>query len=77
MRIASASDDKTIQVWYAADAVKIITYTGHHGSVNALAWSLDYMRIASASDDGTIQVWNATSGSTICKLPNTLNKKCS
>jgi WD40 repeat protein len=36
-----------------------LTYRGHRGAVNAVAWSPDGKRIASGSDDATVQVWVA------------------
>ncbi len=41
----------------------LYTYPGHHGFVNALAWSPDGKRIASGSDDYKVQVWDAADGS--------------
>jgi eukaryotic-like serine/threonine-protein kinase len=64
-RIASGSDDHTVQVWNAADGSNVYTYRGHSGAVRALAWSRDSTRIASASVDKTVQVWNAADGSNI------------
>lgn len=61
-RIASASADKTVQVWDAAGGGTLYTYTGHADSVYAVAWSPDGGRIASASFDKTVQVWDATGG---------------
>jgi WD40 repeat protein len=64
-RIASASGDKTVQVWNAATGAQVLTYHGHVDAVFAVAWSPDQTRIASASNDGTVQVWNATTGKTL------------
>ena len=61
-RIASASSDKTVQVWDAAGGGTLYTYTGHADSVYAVAWSPNGSRIASASFDKTVQVWDATGG---------------
>ncbi len=62
-RLASASYDKTVQVWDAANGNKLVTYRGHLDRVNAVVWSPDGTRIASASSDGTVHVWNAATGS--------------
>jgi WD40 repeat protein len=61
-RIASASSDKTVQVWDALDGGNAYVYTGHSDSVYAAAWSPDGARIASASYDQTVQVWDASGG---------------
>ena len=61
-RIASASSDKTVQVWDATSGGDLYTYTGHADSVYAVAWSPDGTRIASASYDKTVQVWDAAGG---------------
>jgi WD40 repeat protein len=64
-RIASGSDDMTVQVWDAADGGHVYTYQGHSDQVIAVAWSPDGRRIASASNDHTVQVWDAASGGRI------------
>src|SRR5713226_2772849 len=58
-RIASASGDKTVQVWDASGGGHVLTYHGHTADALSVAWSPDQSRIASASNDGTVQVWDA------------------
>jgi len=62
-RIASGSDDKTVQVWNAADGSSPYTYQRHTDIVEAVAWSPKDQRIASGGGDKTVQVWNAADGS--------------
>lgn len=61
-RVASASSDKTVQVWNAMDGSNPYTYTGHADTIYAVTWSPDGERIASASYDRTVQVWNSQGG---------------
>src|SRR6266496_1183694 len=61
-RLASASEDRTVQVWDASSGTPLLTYTGHRGDVYSVAWSPDGKRLASASHDKTVQVWDAGSG---------------
>jgi WD40 repeat protein len=62
-RIASASYDKTVQVWDGSSIRSSqLTYQRHTDSVFSVAWSPDGKRIASASYDKTVQVWDASSG---------------
>src|SRR5260221_81451 len=61
-RLASASNDGTVQVWDAADGGHVYTYRGHADHVNAVPWSPDGKRLASGSDDDTVQVWDAADG---------------
>jgi len=65
LRIASGSDDNTVQVWDAANGGNVYTYHGHSDIVNAVAWSPTGLRIASGSNDHTVQVWNAVDGSNV------------
>jgi serine/threonine protein kinase len=59
--LASASADKTVQVWKAfpGSSDTPFSYTGHGDVVKAVAWSFDGTRIASGSSDKTVQLWNA------------------
>ena len=58
-RIASASGDKTVQVWDATNGGHIYTYTGHTDSVRSVCWSPDSKFLVSCSLDKTVQVWKA------------------
>src|SRR5260221_11109285 len=60
-RIASASDDGTVQIWDAMSGRRSANaYRGHSGGVRALAWSPDRKRMASAGIDRTVQLWEVS-----------------
>ena len=61
-RIASASRDKTVQVWNTFTGSHLLTYRGHPDRVLAVAWSPDGTRIASSGEDGTVHIWDAATG---------------
>jgi WD40 repeat protein/tRNA A-37 threonylcarbamoyl transferase component Bud32 len=66
--IASASADKTVQVWDASLSQEnslqqnSLKYTRHNGEVTSVVWSPDEKYIASGSSDMTLQVWHAATG---------------
>jgi serine/threonine protein kinase len=43
----------------------VYLYTGHHNTVNSVAWSPVGARIVSASVDQTVQVWDAANGANV------------
>ena len=61
-KLASASADKTVQIWNANSKNPTLIYRNHAKSVSAVAWSPDGLRIVSGSWDTTVQVWDARSG---------------
>jgi eukaryotic-like serine/threonine-protein kinase len=65
IRIASAGDDKTIQIWNALTGNHLLTYTAHDTPIKAITWSPDGKNIASAGHDGTIQIWDTLAGNHI------------
>jgi eukaryotic-like serine/threonine-protein kinase len=69
-RIASGSDDMTVQLWDATTGSNAFTYHGHTSSVYAVAWSHDGTRIASGGFDNTARVWDAVSGRNILAYTN-------
>jgi len=64
-RIASASLDRTVQIWDATTGGHILKYSQHSNGVKTVAWSPNGLYIASGSLDATVRVWNATTGSDV------------
>ncbi len=64
-RLASGSNDDTVQVWDATTGGNVLTYKGHSDIVDAVAWASDGKRIASGSADKTVKMWDATTGAHI------------
>ncbi len=61
-RIASGSNDKTVQLWDAVNGGHAFTYRGHSDLVRGVAWSPDGKRLASGSRDKTVQLWDIGDG---------------
>ncbi|KAK1997162.1 WD40 repeat-like protein [Colletotrichum falcatum] len=60
--VATASWDKTVQLWDAATGAYRQTLKGHNGSVDTVAFSPDSQVVASASSDWTVRLWDAATG---------------
>ena len=61
-RLASASRDKTVKVWDAADRPGDPHPQGTHGRVTSVAFSPDGKRLGQRVDDKTVKVWDAQTG---------------
>ncbi len=63
-RIASASDDQTVQDWGTYTNQRYFSYR-QNGPINDVKASHDHTRLASAGDDHTVQIRDARSGALI------------
>jgi len=61
-RLASGSEDQTVQLWNIHTGHLLKTFEGHTGWVRSVAFSPDGYTIASASDDQTVRLWDINSG---------------
>ncbi|GFF59902.1 hypothetical protein IFM51744_10092 [Aspergillus udagawae] len=66
--IASASFDRTVKIWDAANGHYLQTLEGHSKLVNSAVFSHDSKLVASALTDGTVKIWDAASGHCLQKL---------
>jgi WD40 repeat protein len=57
--LASAGNDKTVQIWDAVDGRYPYTYREHSASVFFLAWSPNGQYIVSGGEDKAVHVWQA------------------
>jgi hypothetical protein len=57
--IASASQDRTVQIWEADTGNRLFTYTQHQKPVRAVSWSPDGQYLASGGEEGVIHIWQA------------------
>ncbi len=73
--IASASYDKTVQVWDPLTGITQTMYAGHSGfwskkRIYSICWSPDSTCIVSGSDDRTAQIWDASTGDPLAVYTN-------
>jgi hypothetical protein len=60
--LASASNDKTIQLWDTSAKLSQRTLKGHEGAVTSIIFSPDGLRLASGSEDKIVRLWNTDTG---------------
>jgi serine/threonine protein kinase len=70
LRVASAGDDATIQLWNARDGSPSFQYKQHPSVLRSIAWSPDAGKIASAGMDHIVQVWDASNGDHLLSYQN-------
>lgn len=58
-RIASASRDKTVQIWNALTGDTLLGDKDYSGDVYAVVWSPDGRQFASAGEEGSVRVYNS------------------
>ncbi|MEM7556228.1 MAG: AAA-like domain-containing protein [Cyanobacteria bacterium P01_A01_bin.84] len=56
LKIASASDDKTLKLWNRAGKL-LQSFKGHDSRVYSVSFSPDSKKLASAGDDNTLKLW--------------------
>jgi WD40 repeat protein len=67
-QVATASDDRTAQLWDAATGERIGPPLRHEGEVVDVAFSSDGRMLATASWDGSARLWDVATGEP-CVLP--------
>jgi eukaryotic-like serine/threonine-protein kinase len=63
--LASASDDKLVNICDSTTGTTRLIYRGHNAEVYTVAWSPNSKLIASAGADKTVQIWDAATGTTL------------
>src|SRR5262249_54576704 len=62
-RLATASNDRTVNVWDARTGRVLLALSGHTDNVTQAAFSPDGRQLATGSDDRTVRIWDAATGS--------------
>src|SRR5262249_48344076 len=67
-RLATASQDRTVRVWDAADGRELLTLRGANAMVRSVCFSPDGTRLASGWVNGVVLVWDARRGGAPTRL---------
>ncbi|OBT44370.1 hypothetical protein VE00_07044 [Pseudogymnoascus sp. WSF 3629] len=73
-RLASVSDDKTVNIWNARTGFLLQTPEGHTSAAFSVAFSPDGTKLASASYDKTLNIWDAVTGALLQTLEGHTNR---
>jgi WD40 repeat protein len=66
--VISGSSDKTVKIWDITTSLCINTFTGHHGTVNAVSFIPNSNKVVSTSVvDMSIKIWSRSFGINFCK----------
>ena len=68
LRLASASHDRTVKVWDAADGKLAYSLPAQPGPVWAVAFSMDGKRFVTGGQSQPVQVWDGASGKRLSAL---------
>ena len=66
--LASANNDRVIEVWDVHTGQTVATYRGHSGDVTSLHFSASGRQLVSAAKDGTTKIWNRENGLAVTLL---------
>jgi WD40 repeat protein len=74
-QLATASFDKTVRLWEAANGKPVRTLAGHQDLVLSVAYRGDGKQLASASSDKTARLWDPANGKElfVLKHPNVVD----
>ena len=64
-RLASTSQDTTLQIWNPTDENDVLILQGLASGVNGVSWSPDGKRIVAAYGNTVVQIWDAVKGKTL------------
>jgi WD40 repeat protein len=67
-KLASGSEDNTVQLWDVETGKQLTTLTGHSDYVLSVAFSPDGGKLASGSKDKTVRLWDVSTGTQLTTL---------
>ncbi len=64
-KLATSTENATIQIWNPNNGKEILTITGHISNVSTFCWSPDGRYIATGNSDKAVKIWDATNGALV------------